>query len=467
MKFEIVSHACASVESRGVRLVIDPWLNGPVYWGAWWHCPAPVFDEALYKADYVYITHWHFDHMHEESLRHFDRSCHMLVPKFPVSIMAEGLRALGFQNVTELDHGVPMALAEGFDFTSYQVSYQDDSVAVIESEGVVIVDLNDSKPLTRAWKTFRDRYPTVDFMFRSHSPAWSYPSAYTFEVPEEAIPVTRESYVEAFHSAAEVLKPRYAVPFASGVCHPHPDLIEDNADVVSAFELKDYIDAHPLSQTELVIMPHGSSWDSEAGFSIDMNDAVRDASAYVAEHAHESKAYFEQLAQEESEVTLEFSLFETYFRDFLRSMMLPVRPFLNITWAFEVEQGGRTEYWSVAFRSGKIGRHERAPDEATSVIRAPVAVLDDAFKTSVFTNIDISKRWQVHVRRGGVTRHMLACVLVALHEAGYTKLSNVLSWRFFRGIFARRAEAMDYLALSFNVLRSGPGSVAKAVTELD
>ncbi len=415
----------------------------------------------------MYLTHWHFDHMHEDSLRRFNRRCHMLVPKFPVSVMAQGLRELGFDNVTELDHGEVFALAAGFDFTSYQVSYQDDSVCVVEADGVVLVNVNDAKPLPRAWKTLNQRYPAVDFMFRSHSPAWSYPSSYTFDNPAEAISVSRESYVEAFRSAANVLKPRYAVPFASSVCHPHPDLLEDNAEIVSAYELRDYLDVHPLESTELAIMPHGSAWSSDTGFSIDPAAGVSDARAYAQAKSVSEAEYFEQLAEQEGRVVLEFRVFEDYFRRFLRSLVLPVRPFLGITWVFEIIQGGCTEFWSVNFRSGRIERHNAVPSGATSVIRVPVAVLDDALKTDVFTNIDIAKRWQVHILPGGMTRHMLACVLVALHEAGYTRVRNVLRWRFLRGIFRRRAEALDYLALSLGVLRAGPGSVARAVTELD
>lgn len=467
MKFDIVSHACLSVEANSVRLVVDPWLEGPVYWGAWWHCPAAVYDDSIFSANFVYMTHWHFDHMHEDTLRRFDKSCHMLVPKFPVSIMAEGLRELGFTNVTELEHGVTKSLGKDFDFTSFQVSYQDDSVCVIEADGVVIMDVNDAKPLTRAWKHFRERYPQVDFMLRSHSPAWSYPSSYSFDDPKDAIPVTPESYLDAFRSAASIIKPKYAVPFASSVCHPHEDILEENAEVISAFELRDYLVTRPLQGTELAIMPHGSSWSSDTGFDVDLDHGVRDARVYVDTHAQDTQAWLSEIATSEGNARLEFSVFEGYFRNFLRSLILPLRPFLNINLVFAVEQDGKEEFWSVAFRNGKISRSTSEPAGATSVIRTPNAILDDALKTSTFTNIDISKRWQVTIRKGGMTRHMLACVLIALHEAGYTQLKNILSWRFFSGIFSRRAEALDYIALSLKVIRSGPASAATAVTDLD
>ena len=143
MQFQIVSHACASIRQGQVQLVLDPWLIGPVYWGAWWHCPEPVHEQDIFKPDFVYITHWHFDHMHAESLRHFHEDTHFLVPRFPVSIMAQTLRDLGFRKVTELRHGEPFSLGQDFRITSWQIQYQDDSMCVVEGGGSVLVDLND------------------------------------------------------------------------------------------------------------------------------------------------------------------------------------------------------------------------------------------------------------------------------------------------------------------------------------
>ncbi len=183
MEFTIVSHACLDVRAKGKRLVIDPWLNEPTYWSAWWHAPPPVFDDGIFNADYIYITHWHFDHFDPRTLKKFSKQTTVMVPKFPISGLPDQLRNVGFERIIELDHGKTIRLADGFEFTSYQITFQDDSAAVIQADSVTLFDLNDSKPLPSTWKTFRTKYPKVDFMLRSHSPAWSYPTRYTFEEP--------------------------------------------------------------------------------------------------------------------------------------------------------------------------------------------------------------------------------------------------------------------------------------------
>lgn len=464
MNFQIVGHACFAVEAGGKRLVVDPWIVGSVYWGAWWHCPEPVYEPWILRPDFVYITHWHFDHLHHESLARFDRGCHVLVPKFPVSSMPDQLRALGFTRVTELEHGRPFEMAPGFTITSFQIQYQDDSLCVVVADGQVLFDLNDAKPLPRTWKMLQRRYPRVDFMLRSHSPAWSYPSAYTFENPSDAIPVDKESYLKAFRAAAGVLKPRFAIPFASSVCHLHREVLRENDYLATAWDLERYWSAHPLDGTRLVRMPHGSTWSSERGFQLTSGDEDRDVGQYVARKRRERGAELDEIYAREESAQVSFEAFEQFFRRFLRRIA-PLRPFLPVRWLFVVEQGGATEHWLVDVRRGRVERFDRPPEDFTSRIHVHPAVLADALRDGVFTNIDISKRWRVHVAVGGLMRHLLMWVLVSLFEAGSLEPRNLLRWRFVAGWARRRVEFLDYLALSRAVFGKDKAAAAEAVTD--
>ena len=222
---------------------MTPWLNEPAYWSAWWHCPTPIYGDDIFTADYVYITHWHFDHFDPKTLKKFDlERTTVMVPQFPVSGLKHQLEQIGFKHIVEMVHGQKMPLGDDFSLTSYQVSFQDDSVAVVEADGAVLVDLNDAKPLPSTWRTFRGRYPKPDFMLRSHSPAWSYPTRYSFEDPADRLPVDAKTYMEAFVAAAQQLRPRYAIPLASGVCHLHKEVMDENRFLVSALDMQEYFE---------------------------------------------------------------------------------------------------------------------------------------------------------------------------------------------------------------------------------
>ena len=462
MQFQIVGHACMSVEAAGTRLVTDPWIQGSVYWDSWWHWPEPVFGPELFESDFIYVTHWHFDHFHAESLDRFSRRTHILIPRFPVSSLAGHLRDLGFTQVTEITHGARFELAPGFTLTSYQSQFQDDSVAVVEADGTVLVDLNDAKPLPSTWRRLRRRHPRVDFMMRSHSPAWSYPSRFTFEDASQAIRVHRRSYADAFVAAALILRPRYAVPFASSVCHVHRNVRSENDQIVTTAEVASVWNERPRGDIALTIMPPGSGWSAARGFEIAPPGS--DLPSHVARLERLEATRLEAVYREEDAHQCSFVAFRAFFEDFVKSAGW-LAWWLRVHWVFRVDQEGKTEYWGVDFRRRRIARYEAEPSDCTSLMTVPAAVLDSAVRAGTFTNIDISKRWHVHIRRGGAVRHLSGMIVVALYEAGYFRLRHVLTWRCIGGLLRRVPEAIDYVILATRVVRGDSQAVADVVTD--
>ena len=59
------------------------------------------------------------------------------------------------------------------------------------------------------------------------------------------------------------------------------------------------------------------------------------------------------------------------------------------------------------------------PQDYDSVITVSPAVLSGSLRNDVFTNVDISKRWRVHIKRGSAMRHFVLTNLLLLYEAGY------------------------------------------------
>ncbi|HEY2474123.1 MAG TPA: MBL fold metallo-hydrolase [Candidatus Cybelea sp.] len=465
MQFRVVSHACLDIKACGKRLVIDPWLNEPTYWSAWWHAPPPVFEPDIFDADYVYVTHWHFDHFDPKTLKKFSKNTTVMVPRFPISGLHEQLREIGFERVIELEHGRPKQLADGFTFTSYQISFQDDSVAVVEADGTVLMDLNDAKPLPSTWRSFRSKYPKVDFMLRSHSPAWSYPTRYTFEDPADRLPVDAQTYMEAFVAAAQQLRPRYAIPFASGVCHLHREVRDENRFLVSAPEMKAYFEANATRapQTSLVVMPVASTWSSDAGFNL-ADGVIGDMVGYAEQRAREVEERLEKTYRSEEQKQIEFDDFSEYFTKFLKTTWF-LRPFLKARWVFPIEKS-RPEFWCVDFGKAKIERFEAMPENYDSSVTMSPAVLSASLRNTVFTNVDISKRWRVHIKRGSAMRHFVLTNLLLLYEAEYLSPKRLLSWRFIAGYLRRLPEVIDYARMAFKTATKGKDSLVAAVTSI-
>jgi hypothetical protein len=303
-------------------------------------------------------------------------------------------------------------------------------------------------------------------MLRSHSPAWSYPTRYTFEDPSDRLPVDARTYMEAFVAAAQQLNPRYAVPFASGICHLHREVLDENRFLVSGPEMRTYFEANAARapKTTLTVMPVGSRWSTETGFELSDN-AVDDMVAYAKRRAVAENERLEKNYRSEAAKEVAFDDFSAYFTKFFKATRL-LRPLIRKTrWVFPIERPA-PQYWTVDFKRAAIERSEQMPPAYDSVVTVNAAVLSGSLRNDVFTNVDISKRWRVHIKRGSAMRHFVVTNLLLLYEAGYLSPKSLFSWRFLAGYARRLPEVIDYARLAFLTATKGKDSLVTAVTSI-
>ena len=77
-----------------------------------------------------------------------------------------------FKNIYEIDHGNTFTIGEDFDITSYQFNPGFiDSSLVIETDGITILDANDTKTFGLSLHQILSNHKNIDFVLRSHSSA--------------------------------------------------------------------------------------------------------------------------------------------------------------------------------------------------------------------------------------------------------------------------------------------------------
>nr|XP_056710934.1 cytidine monophosphate-N-acetylneuraminic acid hydroxylase-like [Euleptes europaea] len=66
-----VTHACMDIKLGDIRMIFDPWLTGPAFARGWWllHEPPSDWLERLCRADLIYISHMHSDHLSYPTLK--------------------------------------------------------------------------------------------------------------------------------------------------------------------------------------------------------------------------------------------------------------------------------------------------------------------------------------------------------------------------------------------------------------
>ena len=162
MHFETLGNASV-ILFDGTHPVIatDPWLAGTCYFGSWGldHALTPEQIENFRNADYLWISHGHPDHLHDESLAMLPRGKRILLPDHYDGEIASHLTELGFE-VHILKYRSWFQVSPDVRVLCID-NVNQDAILVIEADGALIINLNDS-PLCGEYRFLRNlvrRYP--------------------------------------------------------------------------------------------------------------------------------------------------------------------------------------------------------------------------------------------------------------------------------------------------------------------
>src|SRR5215469_15420921 len=181
MKLTFIGHAAVVCESRGTRILSDPWWTLPCFGVEWWNYPSARADLATaHPPDFIYISHGHNDHLHPETLRCLPTSATAIVSS--VTQLDATLTGLGFPVLTlapreqrEIRVGLRVEILP---------TWSDDTLLVISDGEEIFLNLNDSlhsaPPEVQASviKYLRDRYGRIDYVFCGYGTASHFPNCF-------------------------------------------------------------------------------------------------------------------------------------------------------------------------------------------------------------------------------------------------------------------------------------------------
>lgn len=224
LKLRTLGHATLALyetDSDRPILITDPWLIGSCYWRSWWleRPPTDVDIAWLARAQHLYLTHEHPDHLHPPSLRRLKRDApadalQILTPDFPRMQMDGYLAEQGF-GVDRLLPGRWRALTPDVRIMSLPV-LTNDSVLLIDTPNALIINQNDVKPgqrFIRRLGAYAKASGKRVVLLRSHSPAGPAHSYFRDGARIEA--ATTEGYVLSACRNATAFGASDFVPFAS------------------------------------------------------------------------------------------------------------------------------------------------------------------------------------------------------------------------------------------------------------
>lgn len=456
MQFEILSHAGLKVEHKGTMLLVDPWLVGSSYWHSWWNYP-PIDGARLrsLRPQYVYLSHIHWDHFHGPSLRALGQDVQFLVPEDRYTRMRDDLRSMGFKNVTEIPHGTSINLSADFSITPYLFFPMTDSALVISAGRTVLLDANDCKICGLPLRQIKRRFPSIDFVLRSHSSANTRVCQEYLDRPRrdhEGVD-NKEDYLRSFANFMSAVQPRYAVPFASNHCHLHRDTIHFNRWQQTPKDVEEYFRNYKLQhvlRTELVTMLPGSRWDESGGFVLSPETRwFADREFEIAQYAERNSGALRDTYVREARALVSEAEITRYFE----------RLFAHVPWFWRRRFSGRcvlikaaaenrTEYWRIDLHGRGLARASEVEFEQSEMrIEIPAIVLKQALRMNMFAHAGISKRMKWSATTASMPLLSLFMTLLDFEEYELLPLRKNLTVRSLR-VWARRwREVLGYAQL--------------------
>ncbi len=244
MQLTYLGHAGFIVETRGIKILIDPWFY-PAFLESWFPFPdnRVLLPEISHqKFDFLYVSHLHEDHFDRRLLLSLDKSTPVLCPQYRSRAMGKKLASMGFKKLIPLGHKESRTIAPGVEATMLlDTSHKEDSGLLLESDGFRFLDLNDCNT------SLTDLPRGIDLLAAQYSGAMWYPNCYDYspEVMRQKVARVRGDLIASLVKKCLSTEAKAYIPSAGPACFLDPALVEFNnrettifpvwADVADAF----------------------------------------------------------------------------------------------------------------------------------------------------------------------------------------------------------------------------------------
>lgn len=222
LRIEYVCHSCLHIDTGDTTLVFDPWFKGTAYKGQWFLFPLPVRTDMLSSVANIIYSHGHDDHLHAESLEALPHHAHVFFPYQWKRGIRNYFHEHGFEKVTEAVTFKPYRISESTVVT--YIGFSLESVIVVESNGKVMVNLNDAlnshhENIVKIFlREIKKRWPVIDYLFSGWSGAGYFPNTvhYPGKDDVETGKLREQYFANNFCRFVQQLEPVRAMAYAPG-----------------------------------------------------------------------------------------------------------------------------------------------------------------------------------------------------------------------------------------------------------
>ena len=237
MKIRSLNNATVLAQSDQCSLLIDPWLVGDLYGGAWSPFATCKNLEFLKTVTHVFVSHIHEDHWDRETLKLLNKEVEFFIPNLPINyVLKKYIEQLGFSNIhlsepfnkislPDMDLTIiPPLNAFGQELGAYEKNYETDATH-IDTALLVEDHLTNTSHLFLCDNTPYDLSVLEKVDFANLSSLWypfnsyaqDYPLCYEMENFEK-IKVHQKMHnkrMNAIEKCVKKIKPKYYFPHSA------------------------------------------------------------------------------------------------------------------------------------------------------------------------------------------------------------------------------------------------------------
>ena len=295
MKLTFFQSSAVMIETKGVKILCDPWLVDGELYGSWNHYPPIDFQPQNFNdVDFIYLSHIHQDHFSKKSLSKLNKDIPVIIHNFENKILRENIKEMGFK-VNELNHNdrthlknqvfINILAADNCDpsicykyfgcapLESKYGSTSIDTMSVIDDQDNVLVNTNDCpfELSFTAATTLKEKYSKIDMLLVGYTSASAYPQCFTLSEAEKIREKERmqQDFLKKAENYVNLFEPNYFMPFAgrytlAGKLAPLNDYrgVTELDDAFSYFTNSKNID---VEKSKCIILNPGSIFDTETG----------------------------------------------------------------------------------------------------------------------------------------------------------------------------------------------------------
>ena len=105
VQIRFFNHAFLMIKTNEFKFATDPWAVGPAFNNGWWLQKKTKSDwlKEINNVDFIYLSHNHPDHLHEETLSLINKDIPIIVPNFRHDSVGKYIETLGFKKIIRLE----------------------------------------------------------------------------------------------------------------------------------------------------------------------------------------------------------------------------------------------------------------------------------------------------------------------------------------------------------------------------